>query len=154
MLDINTCFTYAYSDGSSGDFYQNIDGAEEVSENTLDLDVAGIKIAGVNPPWWIVKVGTAANNCTSQDIKLVTATNENLTSGQKVIASVRLLRGKLSAGALVINQPLPHFKYQKFLGLEITRFGGSNDTTLTIASWLDTGPQPAVTDVGITEAGS
>lgn len=152
MLDINTCFTYAYSDGSSGDFYQDITGAEEISTNVMNLDKAGIKIAGANPPWLILKVGTAADNCVTMEIKLLTSTVAGLQTNQKVVQMFRFTQTQLAAGALMINQPLPHFKYQKFLGLEFTPF--TNDNALTVASWLDTGPQPAVTDIDMTQAGS
>lgn len=152
MIDINTCFTYAKSAGTAADFYQDISGAEEVSTNKIDLDAAGIKIAGVNPPILIMRVGTAADNCVSMEIKLVTATASDLTTGQKVVKSFRFLRAEMTAGALIINEALGHFDYQQYLGFLFTPF--TNDNALTVASWLDTGPQPAVTDIDLVEAGS
>ncbi len=152
MLDINTCFTYASSAGTAADFFQDITGAEEVSTNVIDLDVAGIRIAGGSPPWLILRVGTAANNCVSMEIKLITATASDLTTGQKQVKLFRFLQAQMTAGALLINEPLGHFDYQQYLGLEFTPF--TNDNALTVASWLDTGPQPAVSDIDLVEAAS
>jgi hypothetical protein len=152
MLDINTCFTYAYSAGTSADFYQDISGAEEKSTNEINLDVAGIKIGGANPPWWILRVGTAADACVTMEIKLLSATASGGETGQKVILMYRFTQAQMTAGALLINAPLPHFDYQQWLSLEFTPF--TNDNSLTVASWLDTGPQPGVTDIGSTQAGS
>jgi len=153
MIDINTCFTYAYSAGTYADFYQNVSGAEEVSTNVIDLDVAGIKIAGGSkPPWYIMKVGTAADACVTMEIKLITATAAALNAGVKVIKYHRFTQGQLAAGALIINEPLGHFDYQQYLGLEFTPF--TNDNSLTVCSYLAAGPESAVTDIAITEAGS
>jgi len=153
MLDIRTCFTYAYSDGSVSDFYQDVTGAEEVSSNVIDLDKAGIVIAGsARPPWWILRVGTVFATCVSMDFKLITATAADLTTGVKVVASGRFLLAQLTAGALLINQPLGNFDYQRYLGLEITPF--TNATTGTIVSYLADGPEPAVTDIDRVEPGS
>ena len=152
MLDINTCFTYAFSAGDESDFYQDVTGAEEVSTNVIDLDVAGIRIAGGMPPWLIIRVGTVFATTVSMDFKLVTATAADLTTGQKIILSFRIALASLTAGALIVNAPLPHFDYQRYLGLEITPF--TQATTGTIAAWLDTGPQPAVSDIGSIQAAS
>jgi hypothetical protein len=152
MVDINTCFTYAYSAGTVADFYQDISGAEEKSTNVIDLDVAGIKIAGATPPWLVVKVGTAADACVSMEMKLLTATAANLETGQRVINMWRFLQAQMTAGALLINNPLGHFDYQQFLGLEFTPF--TTDNSLTVFAALMNGPEPAVTDVGSVQAGS
>ena len=152
MIDINNCFTYAYSAGTNADFYQTVTGAEEVSTNVIHLDVAGIKIGGVRPPWWILKVGTAFATCVSMEFKLITATAADLTTGVKVVKSHRFLAAELTAGALVVNEPMGHFDYQDYLGLEITPF--TEATTGTICSYLARGPESAVTDIDLVEAGS
>jgi hypothetical protein len=151
-VDINTCFTYAYSAGTSADFYQDISGAEEISTNVIDLDVAGIKIAGATPPWLVLKVGTAADACVSMECKFVSATAANLVTGKKHILYFRFLQAQMTAGALLVNVPLPHFDYQQYIGWEFKPF--TNDNSLTVFSALMTGPEPAVTDVNIVEAGS
>jgi len=152
MFDINTCFTYAYSAGTYADFFQDISSTEEVSTNVIDLDVAGIKIAGSNPPWLLVKVGTAADACTSMEIKLITATASNLTTGKKHVGYWRFLQAQMTAGAVLVNQPMGHFDYQRYLGWEFKPF--TNDNSLTVLCALTTGPEPAPTDINIVEAGS
>ena len=152
MWDIRTCFTYAQSAGTDADFFQTVTGAEEVSTNVIDLDAAGLDVGGSNPPWWILRVGTVFATCVSMEFKLISATAADLTTGVKVLISVRVLAAELTAGALIVNQPLGHFSYQRYLGLEITPF--TNATTGTIISGLMTGPDPAVTDIDIVEAAS
>ena len=152
MIDKRMCFTYAYSAGTYADFYQDISGAEEVSTNAIDFDVAGIKIGGMRPPWWIVKVGTAADACVSMEIKLITATAAALNAGVKVVKMHRFLQAQLTAGALIVNEPMGHFDYQQYLGLELTPF--TNDNSLTICSYLADGPESGVTDIDLVEAGA
>lgn len=152
MIDIKTCFTYAYSAGTYADFYQTVT-AEAKSTNVIDLTVAGIKIAGgARPPWLIVKVGTAAASCVSLEIKLLTATAANLTTGAKEVKLFRFLLAQMTAGALLINEPLGHFDYQRYLGLEFTPF--TNLTAGTFLAYLQDGPESAVTDIDMVEAGS
>ena len=152
-IDINNCFTYAYSAGTYADFFQNISGAEEVSTNVINLDAAGIRIAGGSkPPWYIVRVGAAADACVSMEIKLITATAADLTTGVKVVKMHRFLQAQLAAGALIINEPLGHFDYQQYLGMEFTPF--TNDNSLTVCAYLSDGPETAVTDIDLVEAGS
>lgn len=153
MIDKKLSFTYAYSAGNAADWYQDISGAAEVSTNYINLDVAGIRIGGGSkPPWVYCLVGIAANNCVTMEIKLVTATASDLTTGQKVVKYFRFTQAQMTAGALLINEPLGHFDYQQYLGMEFTPF--TNDNALTVAAGLNDGPFPAVTDLGITEAGS
>ena len=156
MWDTRTCFTYAYSAGTYADYYQAIT-ANAVSTNTLDLDAAGLAIAGGSkPPWLVARVGTASDAAVSIEIKLVTATAADLTTGQKQLKLFRFQGGggtsQMTAGALLINEPLGHFKYQRYLGIEFTTF--TDDTTLTIAVGLNDGPEFAVTDIDLVEAGS
>jgi len=152
MIDINLCFTYAYSAGTYADFFQTVTGAEEVSTNAINLDAAGIRIGGSKPPWWILRVGTVFATCVSMEFKLITATAADLTTGVKVVKYKRFVLANLTAGALLVNEPLGHFDYQQFLGLEITPF--TQATTGTIVSYLSNGPETAVTDIDVEEAGS
>ena len=153
MINKNLCFTYAYSAGTYADYFQTVTGAEEVSTNAINLDAAGIRIGGSKPPWWILRVGAAFATCVSMEFKLITATAADLTTGVKVVKSHRFVLAEIDAGGeLVINEPLGHFDYQQFLGLEITPF--TEATTGTIVSYLANGPETAVTDIDIEEAGS
>jgi len=153
MIDIKNCFTYAYSAGTIADYYQNISGAEEVSTNAIDLDVVGIKIAGGSkPPWVVMFVGTAADACVTMEIKLITSTAAALNAGVKVIKYWRFTQAQLAANTLIINEPLGHFDYQRYMGFEFTPF--TNDNSLTVCAFLAGGPEPAITDIAITEAGT
>jgi hypothetical protein len=152
MIDINNCFTYAYSAGTQDDFFQDISGAEEVSTNAINLDVVGIKIGGVNPPWLHMHVGTAADACVTMEIKLLDDTAATLTTSIRYLMYWRFTQAQLAADAVIINQPLPHFDYQQYLGFEFKPF--TNDNSLTVCAWLDEGPMPAPTSLAITEAGT
>lgn len=153
MIDINNCFTYAYSAGTYADFYQTINTTEEVSTNAIDLDVVGIRIAGGSrPPWIIVKIGTviAGSSVTGMEIKLITATAAALNAGVKAVKSWNFVVGTLLAKALVVNEPLGHFDYQRYLGMEFSPVGGTGSGT--ICAYLAGGPESAVTDLANTEA--
>ena len=153
MYDVNTSFTYAYSDGSVSDHYQDMSGVESQSTNVIDLSAAGIKIAGAaHPQFLIAKVGVAATAGVSMELKLITATAADLTTGVKVVKMFRFLRAELTAGALIINEALGHFSYQRYLGLEFTPF--TNNTDLTVAAYLSESAEPAVDDIDLVEAGS
>ena len=145
--DIRNSFTQSVS-GSTYDLYQDISGAAENSTNILDWDVAGIVISGAAKAlWWILYVGVAADACVSMAFRLTTATAANLTSGAKQIMEPRFLQAQMSAGALLINQGLPHMDYQRFMGIVFTPF--TNDNALTVNSWLADGPEPAQSDLDV-----
>ncbi|MHC4542480.1 MAG: hypothetical protein ACYS74_22290 [Planctomycetota bacterium] len=132
--DKKLCFTYAYSAGTNADWFQDISGAEEVSTNAIDLDVAGIKIAGGSkPPWLIMVVGTAADACVTMEIKFISSTAAALNAGVKVLQYFRFTQAQLAANALIVNQPLGHWDYQQYIGWEFTPF--TNDNSLTVCSF-------------------
>jgi hypothetical protein len=155
MIDIATCFTYVYSAGTYADFYEAVTVAA-VSARYLDLDVAGIKIAGGSkPPWLIVKVGTLFATIVSLGIKLVTdsvapvldaATAEDVFVWRFAVA-------KLTAGALLINQPIGHFDFKRYMFLEYEPY--TNATAGSLVAYLQDGPESAPTQVAQTvEAGT
>lgn len=155
MIDIGCCFTYAYASGVIGDFYQDISGAEEVSTNAINLDVVGIKIGGVRPPWLHLFVGAAATAGVSMEFKLVDASADDLTTDVRYIKYWRFTRAspaQLTAGKQLINEPLGHWDYQKYLGFEFKPFTACD--SLTVIAWLDGGPMPGEATLPITEAGS
>ena len=145
-FNLRNSFTYAYSAGTGADQFQTFT-AGAVSTNELNLDVAGIQIAGGNhPSWLIAKVGTVfASNTGGAQIKLVThtATISFDGSGHDILC-YRFAMAVMVAGAVLINQPLPHFDYEKFLRAEFEPFT-ADATTGTIAIYLSDGPEPAVT---------
>lgn len=153
MLDIKTCFTYAYSLGTFADFIQTVT-AEAKSTNVIDLDAANLNIVGSSkPPWLIVKVGSVDfATCVSMEIKLLTASAANLTTNAKEVLMFRFARATMVAGALLVNIPLPNFKYLQYLGLEFTPF--TSATAGGFLAYLSDGPEPAVAAPDNVEAGS
>jgi hypothetical protein len=155
MIDVNNCFTYAYSAGTFADFHEAVTVAA-ISTNVIDLDNAGTKIAGGSkPPWLVVWVITAFASCVSMGIKLISDSVVPVldASTAKDVATYRILLASLTANTLIINQPLGVFDYQRYLALEYEPY--TNATAGTLCAYLSAGPETAVTDIGQTvEAGS
>lgn len=155
MMDVRNCFTYDTSSPTAGiaGFTQLVT-AEAISVNVLDLDVVGISI--VNPakgPYLVVKVGAADLATTvSMEIKLLSDTTAALTGAPTVVLQSRFLLADMTAGDLLINQMLPPFDYQRYLGLEFTPF--TNATAGGFIAYLSDGPEPVVTAPDNEEAGS
>jgi len=158
QIDINNCFTYAYSAGTFADFSLAVTSAA-LSTNYIDLKTAGIKIAGGSkPPWLIARVTTDFATCVSMGIKLITdsvipvldaATAKDVMIFRFLLASLKTTVN----GGLIINNPLPHFDYQRYLTIEFEPY--TNATAGKILIFLSDGPEPAVTDIGQTvEAGT
>jgi hypothetical protein len=147
MIDVKTCFTYAYSAGTSADFYQTVTAAA-ASTNIIDLDNAGTMIVSSKGPWLCARVGAAFVTCVSINIALETDSDSGFATTNRIVSQWRIVLANLAAGALVINQQLPVFDYQRYLRAYFTPF---TDATLgTIAIWLSDGPETAVTDFGQT----
>ena len=153
MIDVNTCFTYAYSAGTYADFFQAIT-TDAASTNYLDLDAAGIRIAGGSkPPWIIMRVGTAENGtATSLEIRLQTDSDSGFSTTLRDIKMWRFLSGQMTAGKLLINEPLGHWKYQRYMRLYFNAFNTCG--ALTVVSYLGSGPESAETDIDLVQAGS
>lgn len=153
MIDLKTCFTYTYSAGTDADLYEAITAAA-VSANYIDLDAAGIRPAGGKPPWLVVKVGTVFATIVSMGIKLVSDSVIPVIDAATGIDVViyRFALARMTAGALLINQPLPHFKYRQFLTLEWEPY---TEGTGSLLAYLSQGPETAPDVVEQTvEAGS
>jgi len=131
MIDIRTCFTYAYSAGTYADFFQTVT-ADAASTNLIDLDVAGIKIAGGSkPPWLIARVGTAFATTVSINFRLQTDSASGFATTLRDVMTVRVPLANLdAAGDLAINQPIPHFDYQRYMRVYFDVF--TNATAGTI----------------------
>lgn len=143
MLDIKNSFTYAYSAGTAADHFQTIDGDED-STNYIDLDVAGISLSNPSKPQFIcARVGTAFETATDVQILLENDTNANFSTAKKDIMQWEFLVTNMTAGALLINQALPIFIYQRYLQVSFIYTGGSDGSTGTIAVWLSDAPEPA-----------
>lgn len=145
MLEIDTCFTYAYSAGTKADYYEAITGAA-VSTNSIDLDAAGVMIGASKAPWLIVKVGTIFATMVSLGIKLITDSVEPVLDAATAIDVCiwRFARARMTAGALLINQQLPPWEYRQWITMEWEPY--TNGTGSLIA-YLAAGPEPAETVV-------
>ncbi len=152
MIDIPTCFTYAYSDGSKDDFFQAVT-TDAASINVLNLDKAGINITNTWGPYLIVRVGDVAFGQTvSINIRVQTDSNVNFATTLRDVAQYRIALAQLTAGALVVNQKLPDFTYQKFMRLYFDVFTSANAGELI--AYLASGAEPHVTDFDQVEAAS
>ncbi len=146
MIDIPTCFTYVYSAGTFADFYEGVTAAA-LSVNYIDLDAADINpVGGSKPPWLVVvSYGTWAT-IVSLGIKLVTdsaipvldaATGDDIAIWRFAIA---VLNG---TERLLINQPLPNFRYKQYLTVEYEPY--TNGTGGSILAYLAGGPETSIT---------
>lgn len=151
-LDIRNCFTYAYSNGTYTDLFQAFT-AGMISMNEIDLDVAGIRIGGgAKPPWLIVKVGPAdfATNTGGANIKLVNHTDTIAMDGTgHDILCYRFALGVMVANALLVNQPLPNFIYERYLRIEFEPHT-ANATAGKLCAYLSDGPEAAVAPIPLT----
>jgi len=153
MIDIPTCFTYAFSDGSKDDFFQAVT-ADAASTNIIDLDKAGINIgAAKNMPFLVVRVGDVAFDTTvSINIRVQTDSDDGFATTLRDIMQVRIALAQLTAGALVVNQVLPVLTLQRFLRLYFDVFTSAGAGEFI--AYLASGPEPHVTDFDQVEAAS
>lgn len=147
-FQIENMFTYDYSAGTYADYFQTVgDSGDEASTNIIDLGVAGIKIAGgKKSPWLIVRVGTAFATLTSLEILLETDSDSGFATNKKQILTWHFLAATMSVGAMLINQPLPNFDYQRYLRLYFNVVGSSASAG-TLFAGISDGPEEAVTDI-------
>jgi len=150
MLDINLCFTYAYSLGTVADFYQTITGDDD-STNYIDLDAANLDIASGRPCYLIVRVGEAFVTMTSLDIKLETDTDPGFAVNLLDVQTWNILTENLTAGAVVVNQALPVQKYQRYVRIYWNVIGSSAGSGSTICAYLSTGPESAFAQLDLVD---
>ena len=143
MIDLKTCFTYTFSAGTFADYAETVTVAA-VSTNSINLDAAGIRIAGVKPPWLIVRTIAEFATVVSLGIKLITDSVEPALDAATAddVMVFRFAVGLLTANQLLINAPLPHFKYKKWLSIEWEPY--TNATTGSIVAYLASGPESAI----------
>jgi len=145
MIDIKTCFSYAYSAGTVDDFYEDIT-TDAASTNYIDLQKAGINITGGSkPPWLVVRVGTVFATLTSLEILLETDSDSGFATTKRQIGMWHFLTASMTAGALIINQPLPGLLLQRYLRLYYNSVGSTG--TGSLCAYLSDGPEQAVTDI-------
>lgn len=147
MLDLKNCFTYTFSAGTFADWHEAVTQAA-ISANIIDLGIAAaddiVPSGGDSPLWLVVRTVTAFATTVSMGIKLITDSVLpvlDAATADDVLVS-RFALAELTANTLLINQPLPHFKYKKYLGIEYEPY--TNATAGTIMAYLTDGPEPAI----------
>ena len=151
MYDINNVFTYAYSAGTNADNFQTITAAA-ASTNIIDLDSANIKLGAGKPMYIIARVGTAFATIVSLEIRLQTDTAAGFSTALKDYLLGRWLAAQMTAGALLLNIPMPVMEYQRYLRLYFKVF--TSATTGTIFAALADSPEEAALQVDHVEAGT
>lgn len=149
MIDIASCFTYAYSDGSVADFKQTIT-SDAASTNFIDLDKAGIKISNVKGPFLIVRVVGDFATIVSMNIRVQTDSDDGFATTLRDIMQVRFAAAAMINGALLINQQLPFLSLQRYLRLFFDVF--TSNSNGGVVAYLATGPEPHTVDVDQVEA--
>lgn len=147
MIDIATCFTYEYVNGTHPDeLHQNIN-TDERSTRVIDLwSVASlpsgntyITLTGHNAPWLIAKSIAAGSGGTGMQMNLVSSTTTTL-SGATVVAVYKFTLDQMTAGALLVNSQIPAGRYNRYLGLY---FDIDTTTCAQFLAYLADGPEPA-----------
>jgi len=152
MIDVKTCFTYAYSAGTYADFYQAIT-TDAASTNIINLDAAGIRIAsGSKSPWLKVRVGAADTGSVSVEMFLETDSASGFATTKRQLKMWRFLQAQMTAGKLLINEPLGNWKYQQYMRMYFNVY--TSAVSLTVCAYLAAGPDSAETDIDLVEAGS
>ena len=142
MQDIKNSFTYAYSVGTYLDHFQVV-GADADSTNYIDLDKAGLGLQNPSKPIFIcARVGVVFETATNIEILLESDT-EITFSTQTNLQRWEFLVTTMTAGALLINQALPVFVYERYLQCSFKTLIGSDGSTGSIAIWLSDAPEPA-----------
>jgi len=144
MIDLGLCFTYTYSAGTFADYHEAVTVAA-LSANYIDLDAAGIRpVGGSKPPWLVVWSITVFATMVSMGIKLITDSVipalDAVTADDVMVT--RFAAAVMAANTLLINQPLPAFKYKQYLALEYEPY---TNGTGSILAYLSTGPETAIT---------
>ena len=154
MIDLATCFTYAYSTGLVGDLFQDISGADEASTNIIDLDKAGIRISGNSRnPYLVIRIGTAVTDSVSINFRLQTDSASGFSTTLRDVMTVRAALADLAvAGKVIVNQALPNLIYQRYMRILVDVFTSAGAGTM--CAYLSDGPEDAETDFDLTEGAS
>ena len=142
MFDIKNCFTAALA---TNVLPQTFTG-DGTSTNSLDLDKAGIAIAGGKGQYLVIKSIAAFNTLTSLEIILQSSDVTGFGSGLKEVFAINIALADLSAGALLVNQQIPVQKYQQFMRLKYNVVGSDN-TVGSLLAYLQDHPEPAETQL-------
>lgn len=147
MLDLRNCFTYAYSAGTWADYLQALTG-DAASTNYVNLDAAGVVMSGgAKPTWLIVRVGAAFVTLTSLEIAIETDSDSGFATALKEVAKWEFALASMTAGALLINQPLGHWSYQQYIRLYFNVVGSNPGSGSSLFACFADGPESAETDL-------
>lgn len=152
MFSIENVFTYAYSAGTDADMFQTVT-ADAETTNIIDLDAANIKLGAGKPMWLVARIGSVDwATIVSLEIRLQTDTADTFNVAVKDYLLGRWALEHLTAGALLLNIPMPHMQYQRYLRGYFNAF--TDNTAGTIMLALADGPEEAALQVDHVEAAS
>lgn len=153
MFDINNVFTYAFSAGTDADLFQSVT-ADAASTNVIDLDAANIQVGAGKPMWIVARIGdTDWATIASLEIRMQTDTDEAFGTAVKDYILGRWAVGQLTAGALLLNIPMPYFQYQRYLRMYFNVFTSASPAADIMVALAD-GPEEAALQVDHVEAAS
>lgn len=153
MIDINNCFTYAYSAATYADFAQALTG-DSASTNYIDLDAAGLNIASGRPQFLVLRVYAAFVTLTSLEIFLENDEDSGFATTLIQINMWRFLLAQMTAGALLINQALPVWKYKRYMRMYFNVIGSNPGSGSSIVAYISDTPEPAVDAIDCVQSGS
>ncbi len=152
MYDINNVLTYTFSAGTEADLFQTIT-ADEASDNIIDLDSANIKLGAGKPMYIVARIGSVDwATIVSLEIRLQTDTDSGFSTALKDYLLGRWALAQLTAGALLLNIPMPVMQYQRYLRAYFNVFTSNTAGTIMVA--LADGPEEAAAQVDHVEAAS
>ncbi len=149
MMDVDNCFTYAYSAGTFADFEFDTDTqANQELPNVLDLIGAAspstIRIGeGKKAPYLIIKVTEAfAGAVSGVSFILYTHTAADVSGGKAIYDTGILNVSQLTLGQ-IIQIALPAGKYSRYLGLDML-LGSEQTSAGKVVAWIDENAEPDV----------
>lgn len=145
MFNIKNCFTQ----NGAGGLTQDITG-DAASSQIIDWDVAGISVVGSKGPFLVCYSTAAFDNLTSLEIRLESDSDSGFATTIKHLQTWDIALASLTAGALLINQMLPNWDYQRYSRLYFNVIG-SNPSVGTLFAALTDGPEPAQTDLDLVQ---
>lgn len=152
MFDINNVFSYAFSAGDQTDLFEDVT-TDSASANLIDLDKANIRIGAGKPMWIIARIGPLDwASIVSLEIRLQTDSSDDFNVTVKNFNLGRFELADMTAKALLINQPMPLMKYQRFLRIYYNVFTTNTQGGIMVA--LADGPEEAQTMLDHVDAGS
>ena len=103
--------------------------------------------------WVIARIGSVDwATIVSLEIILQTDTDTTFTTALKIYKLGRFAVADMTAGALLLNTPLPHMKYQRYMRMYFNVFTSNTAGTIMVA--LADGPEEAALQIDMTDAGS